>query len=226
SLTLSRGFSQHEVGQLGLKYKSVRNFNVSDTSRLEASAPELNSGIVRYHSLVASYRFDSRNSFINPSRGWVIQAEAEYAPHSGSTNVRFGRLGGWIQYYATLFYPKTIFAFRFGAQGLLGHGLPVQVLLPIGGNQTLRGSPQDRFLDRNSGILNAEVRFPIFWRFGGVLGYDAGKVWGEPAKADLIRWATNPVAGLRFFMETFVVRMDLGFGRETTGFYLNFGHLF
>jgi hypothetical protein len=36
----------------------------------------------------------------------------------------------------------------------------------------------------------------------------------------------NAVAGLRFSMETFVVRADVGFGRESTGFYLNFGHLF
>jgi hypothetical protein len=27
-------------------------------------------------------------------------------------------------------------------------------------------------------------------------------------------------------MDTFVVRMDVGVGSETVGFYLNFGHLF
>jgi hypothetical protein len=27
-------------------------------------------------------------------------------------------------------------------------------------------------------------------------------------------------------MDTFVVRADIGFGKETTGFYLNFGQLF
>jgi hypothetical protein len=36
----------------------------------------------------------------------------------------------------------------------------------------------------------------------------------------------NSLVGLRFSMDTFVVRADLGFGKETTGFYLNFGHLF
>jgi endonuclease/exonuclease/phosphatase family metal-dependent hydrolase len=226
SVSLSRGFSRYEVGQLGLKYKSVRNFNFSDTSRLSTLSPALNAGTARYHSLYASYRYDSRNSFVNPSRGWVLQAEGEYAPQTSLTNVRMGRLAGWIQYYETLFYPKTILAVRLGMQELIGGNLPVQMLLPIGGNQTLRGSPQDRFLDKTSSIANVEIRFPIYWRFGGVLGYDAGKVSHQVSTMNLSSWASNLVVGLRFFMETFVVRMDLGFGKETTGFYLNFGQLF
>lgn len=226
SLAFSRSFSHREVAQIGLKYKSVRNFNFSDSSSLRSLPPGLNAATARYHSLYASYRYDSRNSFINPSSGWVLQGEGEYAPPTSLTNVQLGRLAGWVQYYSTLFYPKTVLAVRLGLQGLIGNDLPVQMLLPIGGNQTLRGSPQDRYLDKTSSIINAELRFPIVWRFGGIVGYDAGKVWHEPSEADLARWPTNSVVGLRFYMDTFVVRLDLGFGKETTGFYLNFGQLF
>ncbi|HTP14196.1 MAG TPA: BamA/TamA family outer membrane protein, partial [Bacteroidota bacterium] len=226
TLAASRGISQHTVVQAGVKFKYARNFSFSDTSYLATLAPSLNAGVVRYHALFAGYRYDTRNSYINPSRGLVLQAEGEYAPRSPWTNVGLGRVGAWVQYYATLFYPKSVLALRIGAQNIIGENLPVQVLLPIGGNQTLRGSPQDRFLDKTSAIVNAELRFPIWWRFGGVLGEDAGRVWSEPAAFSFGRWATNPVVGLRFFMETFVVRLDFGFGSETTGFYLNFGHLF
>ena len=226
NVSFSRGFSPRVVGQVGLRYKSVRNFNFSDSSSLQTLVPSLNAGTARYHSIYANYRYDSRNSFINPSSGLVLQAEGEYAPQSGITNVQLGRLAGWAQYYSILFYPKTVLALRLGTQALIGNNLPVQTLLSIGGNQTLRGSPQDRFLDETSSIVNAELRFPIYWRFGGVLGYDGGKVWHSSSQMNLARWATNPVVGLRFYMETFVVRMDLGFGNETTGFYLNFGHLF
>ncbi len=226
SLVVSKGFSTFVVGQVGLKFKLVTNFPFSDTSRLLMILPSMNSATARYHSLFATYRYDSRNSYINPWRGFVLQGEAEYAPQSGLTNVTMGRLGGWVQYYSTIFYPKTVLAMRLGVQGLIGENLPVQVLLPIGGNQTVRGSPQDRYLDKNSAVVNAELRFPIFWRFGGIVGYDAGKVWHRPTEVDLTHWATNPVVGLRLFMDTYVVRMDLGLGKETTGFYLNFGHLF
>ena len=125
-----------------------------------------------------------------------------------------------------LFYPKTILAFRAGIQTLTGNNLPVQVLLPIGGNNTLRGYLQDRFLDRTSALMNAELRFPIFRRFGGILGMDAGKVWNSIGKMDLKNWADNPVFGLRFYMDTFVIRLDVGISKETTGFYLNFGQIF
>jgi hypothetical protein len=75
-------------------------------------------------------------------------------------------------------------------------------------------------------VVNVELRFPVFWRFGGVLGLDAGQVAGAPGALTIGAWESNYVAGLRFYMDTFTVRADLGFGKETTGFYLNFGQLF
>lgn len=94
------------------------------------------------------------------------------------------------------------------------------------GTGPLRGFPQDRFLDRVMAVSNLELRFPLIWRIGGVAGLDAGKVWNSPGDIDLEGWAVNKVAGLRFYMQTFVVRIDLGFGPETTGLYFNFGHVF
>jgi hypothetical protein len=37
---------------------------------------------------------------------------------------------------------------------------------------------------------------------------------------------TNYVCGLRYYMDTFIVRLDVGLSDETTGLYLNFGHIF
>jgi outer membrane protein assembly factor BamA len=167
-----------------------------------------------------------RDSYINPSRGSVLQGEAEFVPHSGLENVTFTRLSVLAQHYTELFMPKTVLALRVGLQGLTGGDLPVQVLLPIGGSSTLRGSPQDRYLDRVSAAANAELRFPIIWRFGGIIGLDLGRVWSKVNQIDLTSWAANATAGLRFYMNTFVVRVDVGFGKETTGLYFNFGHVF
>jgi outer membrane protein insertion porin family len=71
-----------------------------------------------------------------------------------------------------------------------------------------------------------EFRIPIFWRFGGVLGVDAGRVWRKLSEFDLNNWATNAVIGLRLHMDTFIVRLDVGVSKETTGLYLNFGQVF
>jgi endonuclease/exonuclease/phosphatase family metal-dependent hydrolase len=226
NLILSRGFSRRLVGQLGFRYKTVRNFNFSPDSCLRELPPTLNAGRANCASVFSNWRFDSRDSFINPSSGLVLQGELEWAPLSGLGNVAFVRSAFWVQAYTTLFFPKTVLALRLGAQELSGKDLPAQVLLPLGGNISLRGSPQDRYLGKSSILANAELRFPLFWRLGGVLGLDAGKVWPSLAEFDFRCWAVNPTAGLRFIMNTFVVRFDVGFGKEYTGVYFNFGHLF
>ncbi len=223
---LSRGFTTELIAQAGMRYKWVRNFNMHDSGMLASLPSELNRARATAASLFAAIRYDSRDSYLHPSCGVVLSAEAEFAPSLSFTQTSFLRLGAWAQWYGTLFYPQTILAIRAGMQGLSGDDIPVQYLLPIGGNRTLRGAPQDRFLDAVTAVLNAELRFPIIWRFGGVLGYDAGKVWSRPGLVDLRAWETNPVIGLRYYFETFIVRGDVGFGRESTGLYLNFDHMF
>jgi outer membrane protein assembly factor BamA len=226
SLALSRGLTSSLVGQVGCRYKTVRNYNFSEESHLRSLPPALNASRVSYASVFLNLRYDTRDSYIDPSQGTVLEGEAEVVPHSGLENVTFTRLSVWAQHYTGLLIPKTVLAVRLGLQGLMGSDLPVQVLLPIGGGSTLRGSPQDRYLDKVCAVANAELRFPIFWRFGGVAGFDFDKVWGELKEFDLHRWAVNPVVGLRFYMNTFVVRCDVGFGKETTGLYFNFGQVF
>jgi endonuclease/exonuclease/phosphatase family metal-dependent hydrolase len=229
SLTASRGFTQTFIGQFGTRFKTTNNFNFeasSDSSSLINLPPEVNPSNAKYFSLFLNLRYDTRNSFINPTRGAVIQAEGEYAPDYSFTNVSFMRWGLTLQSYSRLFYPTTILALRLNFQNINGDQIPIQNLLSLGGNQTLRGYPQDRFLDKVAAVANAELRFPIFWRFGGVAGIDLGRVWNELSDVGFTDWHKNSNFGLRFYFETFIVRLDVGMSSETTGFYLNFGHVF
>lgn len=227
-LTLSRGFSPYFVAQIGASAKTIMNKNFQENSRLQFLEPELNQGRVNVGSLFLNLRYDTRNSFINPSRGVVLQGEAEFAPKLSFTEVSFTRLTVWLQNYYELFYPRTVLAMRFGFQSLIDGELPVQVLLPVGGGSTLRGYPQDRFLGEAAVLFNAELRFPIFGHLGGVAGFDAGRVWDslKDFEFGFRNWATDLNVGLRFYFETFVVRMDIGFSKESTGFCFNFGHVF
>ncbi len=226
SLDISRAITAKLIGRAGLRYSTTANFNFQLLSSLERLEPPLNAGRARFVSLQTALRYDSRNSFVNPSGGLVVQGEYEYVPPWKLSNVDFSRYGLWFQAYSLTPLLGTIFALRSGLQVLDGQNLPVQVLLPIGGGGTLRGDPQDRFLDKISAVINVEMRFPLFWRFGGILGCDAGKVWSELGQLDLREWVVDPVAGLRFYFDTFIVRLDAGVGSETTGVYLNFGQLF
>ncbi len=226
SLTLSKGFTTKTVAQAGVRYKSIKNSNFEKGSILSNLTPVLNRGTAKYISAFANIRYDSRDSYINPANGIVAQGEIEFAPKSKIVNVAFARYAATFQYYSVLFYPTTIFAARLNVTGLYGDNLPVQALLSIGGTNSLRGYPQDRFLDKANMVFNSELRFPIYGRLGAVLGIDAGKVWSSIADIDFKKWAFNPDLGLRFYMDTFVVRFDVGLGPETTGIYFNFGQLF
>jgi hypothetical protein len=53
-----------------------------------------------------------------------------------------------------------------------------------------------------------------------------GRVWNKNSELGFADWHINPNFGLRFYFETFIVRLDVGMSNETTGFYFNFGHIF
>lgn len=226
NLALSRSFTTHLVGQIGFRYKSIKNFNFDEEGYLIDLEPELNQSAAKYTSLFGNVRYDTRDSFINPSRGVVLKGEVEFSLSSKISNVSFSRASMWLQNYFVLFFPRTVLATRLSVQNLWGKDLPIQVLLPMGGNRTLRGFPQDRFLGRTSVLFNVEVRFPIWSRLGGIFGIDTGKVWDSLKEIDLKKWELNPVVGIRYNMKNFVVRLDVGFGRKYTGLYFNFGHIF
>lgn len=222
----SSGLSKEFVAQIGLKYRTVRNFGYETGKPFAEDLPAINHGRSSAWTLYGAARYDSRDSYINASRGQVAQLEIEsggswLAGDYSITSTTFA-----LQTYHVLFYPKTVFAARLRGHVVGGTDLPIHALASVGGNRTLRGCPQDRFLDKAAGVLNLELRFPLYWRFGGVLGLDVGKVFSSASAVSLYDWAVNPLVGLRFYMDTFLVRADVGFGKETTGFYLNFGQLF
>jgi outer membrane protein assembly factor BamA len=223
SLMLSRGFTTHAVGQIGLHLKSVKNSDFPPGSPLGGNAVDANNHDFRFLSILLSFRYDSRTSFINPSEGMVLQGDVE---KSISSDQDFGRLQGCVQTYTPVIGNRFVLACRSTLQTLICNNPPVQLLLPIGGGTTVRGYVQDRFLDRISALLNFETRFLLYRRLSGVIGYDVGKVWHELKELDVKSWAGNPITGIRFMFDTFIVRLDFGFSSENTGIYLNFGQLF
>ena len=226
SLIFSRGFTRKIIGQIGLRYRNIANSAIKADSRLFNPLPVQNQGTAESLSGYCSGRYDSRNSFINPSTGQVVQLEAEIVPAFSINNLSYFYWAAWYQYYTRSPIPRTTLAFRCGVRRIDGKTLPIQVLIPIGGGSTLRGYTQDRFLDKFSALFNLELRFPIYKRLGAIAGLDGGKVWSRPDKFDLHNWPWNSVLGLRYYRDTYVVRLDLGVGQETFGLYINFGHVF
>ncbi len=223
SFVLNRTITSSFIFQIGIKYSRIKFVNFPEIMLPEDSDYDINTDNL---ALLISAVFDTRNSIINPTGGIYVSTGFEVSPHFSFIHTAFNKAALTLQSYHRVIFNDLIFAGRVSLQQLLGNNIPVQFLLPVGGNQSLRGYPQDRFLDKSSSLLNAEFRFPLWWRFGGIAGIDAGRVFSSLDKFTFDGWRVCPATGLRFYMDNFIVRADLGFSNETTGFYFNFGHIF
>jgi outer membrane protein assembly factor BamA len=227
---LSRGFSRNIVVEAGISYKIFNSFNFESEGLLINSSTDLNKRKIKFLAIRFNTRYDTRNSFINPSAGIVALLETEAAFKSGISNIGFFKTGLNLQNYISVFHPKIVLASRLLTQLILPTEIPFQLQLPIGGNRTVRGLPQDRYLSSSTLVINNELRFPLWWRFGGVIGLDIGTTGTESSYEfyddKLSGWLFSPAAGLRFFMDNFVVRLDLGYTEDYMGIYFNFGHMF
>ena len=243
-LNLTHPFTRYLNGQIGFRFKHVSAYNypiggIMD-QYLNPPGPSRDTESA-YLSNILSLRYDTRDSFNNPSRGYALQYDFEtnWPQHKLMESVSAKSLQfSWgdefyflrnslsAQYYTVLWYPKTVLALRLQGQQQSGDNIPFQAMLPMGGGTTLRGTPAERYLVNTTLVGNAEIRFPIYKALGGVIGYDAGIAADSLADVSLDKLASNPVFGLRLYLYGIIARLDIGLGQDAMGLYFNFGHAF
>jgi outer membrane protein assembly factor BamA len=135
---------------------------------------------------------------------------------------------------------SAVYRFYFGIGKAYGNSLsmPFEKMFYSGGANSLRGwqvrsvgpgsttsDSIDLFPNQVADLrleLNAEYRFPLFWKFEGALFADAGNVWSlsaldtrEGARFRFDRFykefALNSGLGLRLNFDYFILRFDAGF---------------
>ncbi|NWG27488.1 MAG: BamA/TamA family outer membrane protein [Ignavibacteriaceae bacterium] len=231
-LFLNSALRKDITGSVGLKFNSTSTYDYRRDSVL--ASPDdvenkfLEAPSVKYLSANLNCKWDTRNSYINPSTGLVLEIELEYAPNILGDNSSFFRQAFVVRHFTEIFFKNLILASRAVEQILIAGSESSQFLaIPVGGSNTLRGVPMDKFRFYSAFLFNNELRFPIWWRFGGIAGLDIGYGSNKDLyPEDAIDWVVNPVVGLRFFMDNFIVRADVGYYAGDIGFYLNFGHIY
>ncbi|MCK7526120.1 MAG: outer membrane protein assembly factor [Ignavibacteriales bacterium] len=116
SSILSRGFTKTLVASMGLKYKTISSYNFAINGELIKTDNDFNNRFIRTLSILATIRWDSRNNFINPDKGTVLQMDADYAPKISFNNEDYLKLGLTFQNYLPLFEPQIVFASRLVGQ--------------------------------------------------------------------------------------------------------------
>lgn len=222
SLISSFGLTKEFVLQCGLGFKNYIISNFEKEKTLITVFSKEGNHSISLPFLTAIGRFDSRNSFINPTEGFQTILNLEY----GVSSIKYLKSAIEIMYYLPQLNNKIISAFHLSFKDCKTDSLNFLLLPSLGGNNTLRGYPQDRFINNTAIYCNAELRFKLHNRLGGITGLDFGKSWNGVPKIDLSNWIYSPVVGLRYYMDNFIVRADFSISKETSGFYLNFGHIF
>lgn len=174
-------------------------------------------------------RSDKRNSNMTPTRNHLI--EFSFLAHPGwmgNTDPHMLWQLDTRKYIDLSGEERSILAF----QGLfrLTSGSPSFLdLSTIGGDRINRGYYDGRYRDQNSAQVQVELRQHVTGRFGFTLFAGSGEVWNrfEKISFDQTKWSTG--AGLRFNLNksnTTNIRIDYGIGRNSSGFYIQFGEAF
>ncbi|PRY05703.1 surface antigen-like protein [Pontibacter ummariensis] len=107
--------------------------------------------------------------------------------------------------------------------------VPVMRLAPAGGDKILRGYARNRFLDDNFVGTQVEYRFPLYRRFGLAAFAGLGDVFDQPSDVRFSTLKYSVGSGLRYALsqeEKLNIRIDLGYGREGSNFYVVIGEAF
>lgn len=175
----------------------------------------------------AIYQYDTRDD-INYSRKGSFFEAVLYA----STTL----LGSDFEHQKIyLDYRKFFSLPRKQVIGLNAYGrftfgdVPFDELSLMGGAKRMRGYYEGFYRDKLMGVLQAEYRFPIYWRFSGVAFTSFGMVTDTftNIKSDYVRPTGG--FGLRFLLvpkDNLNIRIDYGFGNNTSEFYITVGEAF
>jgi outer membrane protein assembly factor BamA/autotransporter translocation and assembly factor TamB len=193
--------------------------------------------------LTSSAVFDSRDTPLETTRGWLVSSNLEYAPASFGSDIRFVRYLAQAYRFQRMRRVVLASAARIG----LATALDGQLLIPserffAGGARTVRGvpenslGPRDIFGDAAGGgalvVFNQEVRFPLYRWFSGIGFVDVGNVFEGPRTVDFADLAASFGAGLRVATPFVLLRADVArlwssdIGQQTARWTFGIGHTF
>lgn len=170
-----------------------------------------------------------------PTEGYYLRASLENSAKALGSSALFQT----YQVEAKWFYPlekgRFISVVRFAGNQVSGSQVPFLEQSILGGETTLRGYGQNRFIDKSFLLLNLEERIRLFrWNIFNVLAdweiapfIDLGSVMSTLVEAKTRSFQFNPGVGLRAVVRPNIVgRIDVGVGKEGPAVFVGLGYPF
>lgn len=212
-----------------------------------------NSNNYNFTSMLAwALMYDTRDFEPDPSKGLLLQYSHEYsAPFLGS-QFNFNKLMLQGQYFNTLYHWNNN-KNRITVAGLaaVGHIFGPKInfiemwdlssqaeaggIMVMGGERSIRGYREARFMAPTTALLNIELRGRFYnfdllkqhFTLGSVLFYDAGNVWDSPSQMTMNGWRGAPGLGARIgWNQSTIIRLDYAVSREGSQVFFGMNHIF
>lgn len=195
------------------------------------------------NDLGTTLTLDMRDSPVNPGRGFVAAATADYAANVTGNAVQFLRGTMRFSYYLPIRKTLLAFGLRGGAlypEGNQKPGVPIDERFFNGGSRSVRSFAERELGPRDPHgipiggdsftVMNVEYQFPIFGDLLGAVFFDAGSVGKDAGTIGKMRYGIGP--GIRYRSPVGPLRIDYGINpspgpRESFGaLHISFGSAF
>jgi len=242
-IRLGKGLGEYDWAGINYRFESVEISGVSEADTTDTFKNE-----TRTTSRISpTYVWDSRNNFLNPTRGWRHRLGFDFAggPLGGSDFVKMN----YDVSYNYQIYKKLVAMARMRAsygQGYDGDNLPSFERYFLGGASTLRGftirdiGPENKAGDPLGGnqslLFNLELQYALTREFRIFTFYDRGNIWdsgtgeGGGQWMDLSDMRHSIGAGVRFISPFGPIGVAYGFkldqrtGEEIAEFHFSAGN--
>jgi hypothetical protein len=202
--------------------------------------------------LAGALIYDTRDFEPDPSKGLFLQYSHEFSNPMIGSEFEFNKFmiqGQFIHTLARWRNGKS--RMTFAGMASLGHIFGSRInfiemwdlssqaeaggILVLGGERSLRGFREARFLAPTVALVNLEMRTRFYdFRFLNqhiALGinpfYDFGSVWDGLREINFTEWRGAPGIGTRIaWNQSTIVRLDYGHSREGGQVFFGFGHIF
>ncbi|MGA7160035.1 MAG: BamA/TamA family outer membrane protein [Bacteroidota bacterium] len=212
-------FSKFNLAPL-LQFESSSTVQTRPGGLLESGTiPGSSGGVVSGGGIVANW--DSRDNTFAAYSGSFYQFTAVVNGKSVGSNFNYTDISLDTRNFFELM-PSQIMAVQTTTQIIDGTA-PFQDLAGFGGQDFLRGYFDGQYRDKTEVGGQIEYRVPVWWRFGAVAFAGVAQVADKVSLWSFNEFKFAGGAGIRFLLkrdDRIALRLDMGFGSNSSGVYL------
>jgi len=220
------GLLRSTRGGVVVEYNDTRILDVQQNPLIDSTLPGNQGG--QTVGIGFGLVWDSRNQTFFPSGGGFYQLKAVTYPLLFAADHHYTRFEADLRQYLGRSADEVL---ALQAYGNFTFGSPpFYALSALGGSTRLRGYYLGRYRDRHFVMAQAEYRRMVWWRLGFAAFAGVGDVFGSDSSEFRVRnlkWSVG--GGLRVAFnraEKVNLRVDVGFGRHTSGVYFQLEEAF